>query len=137
MGCVTLELTGLESINAVRGHEGGDAAIRVFAEILTRSVSGVCFIGRNGGNRFVAIFRDCSEKRLETFLQRVEKGLAEQNAQNPETPLSCRSGTAFREGDGVHSVSELVALSDRRARQGAGDRTAAGAAAQPPVSDVG
>ena len=73
MGCVTLELTNLAELNAAVGHDGGDAAIQAFADILQSASSGACFIGRNGGNRFLAIFRDCSQKRLNRFLETVEK----------------------------------------------------------------
>ena len=117
MGCVTLALKGLDRINAVQGHEGGDAAIRDFSEILMKSVSGVCFVGRNGGDRFVAICRDGTVQRLESFLRGVEAGLEQRNREHPDAPLHCSTGTAFREGEQVRSVAELVALSDRRARQ--------------------
>lgn len=115
MGCVTLELTSLGEINAARGHSGGDAAIRDFSEILIGAANGVCFTGRNGGNKFVAIFRDCTDKRLEGFLSRIAAGVEAYNQSHPDAVLRYSSGTAFREGEAISSVTELVALSDHRA----------------------
>ena len=120
MGCVTLELTSLSAINAALGHGAGDAAIRDFSEILMNAANGICFIGRNGGNRFVAIFRDCTDARLEGFLTRLREGVDARNLRQPDALLEYSSGVAFREGDAVQSVTQLVALSDHRAFQAAG-----------------
>ena len=115
MGCITIDLTNLAEINEHCGHAGGDAAIQVFSDILQNAASGVCFIGRNGGNKFVAIFRECSQKRLEAFLQSVREQTDAHNQQAPEKAVRYCAGTAFDEGDRVQTLTELVALSDRRA----------------------
>ncbi len=115
MGCVTLELTNLSDLNARLGHNGGDDAIQAFSDVLVRSVSGACFLGRNGGNKFVAIFRDCTDTRIERFLNAVQEGVAGHNAATPEAEILYSTGVAFREGAAVSTVTELVALSDRRA----------------------
>ena len=114
MGCVTLDLLSLREINAVGGHEAGDDAIRAFSDILQSSAGGVSFIGRNGGNKFLAIFRECTSVRLDRFLEGVEEGVSVWNASHP-VPIRYSSGLAFDEGDSVHTLTELVALSDRRA----------------------
>lgn len=115
-GCVTLDLTSLKEINSCTGHEGGDEAIRAFSDILQNSAEGVFFIGRNGGNKFLAIFRECSRKRLDRFMEEVEKGTEAWNREHP-VPIRYSSGLAFDEGPDVHTLTELVALSDRRAFQ--------------------
>lgn len=115
MGCATVELEGLSDINARLGHSAGDAAIREFAELLMGAAKGICFIGRNGGNKFVAIFRDCTASRLEGFQSSLRESVDARNAQRPDAKLEYRVGVAFQEGDAVHTLTELVALSDRRA----------------------
>ena len=49
IGCCTVEITNLNVINEKYGHDGGDAAIQEFSEVLQKASQGVCFIGRNGG----------------------------------------------------------------------------------------
>ena len=115
MGCITLDLTNLAEINGRFGHSGGDAAIQAFSEILQSAAAGVCFIGRNGGNKFLAIFRECSEKRLEAFAEAVREKTAERNAAHRDAAIAYSIGTAFEEGEEIHTLTELVALSDRRA----------------------
>ena len=117
MGCVTVALYGLSEINSKLGHSAGDSAIREFSEILMNAANGICFIGRNGGNKFVAIFRDCTLQRLSSFQQRLTEGLASYNHGNPDARMHCRIGVAFQEDPEVRTVTELVALSDRRARE--------------------
>ena len=116
MGCVTLDLLSLQEINAHSGHEGGDDAIRAFSGILQNAATGIFFIGRNGGNKFLAIFRECTGKRLERFLEEVGKEVDEWNSEHP-VPMRYSTGIAFDEGPDVHTLTELVALSDRRAFQ--------------------
>ena len=115
MGCITIELTSLGMINEKHGHEGGDRAIQDFSEILSGAASGVCFIGRNGGNKFVAIFRECSVNRLERFQNTVREQLEKYNAHHSDAVIEASFGVAFEEGERVHTLTELVALSDRRA----------------------
>ena len=115
MGVVTLEMTNLSEINKAHGHSGGDLAIQAFSSILQNAAGRTCFIGRNGGNKFVAIFRDCTESRLERFLEKVESLTDERNAAQDDVPIRYSAGTAFNEGGEAGTVTELVALSDRRA----------------------
>lgn len=117
MGAVTIEMTNLSEINKAHGHSGGDLAIQAFSSIMQNAAGRSCFIGRNGGNKFVAIFRDCTDSRLERFLDKVKVLTDERNGAHPDAPLKYSAGTAFNEGGDVHSVTELIALSDRRAWQ--------------------
>ena len=63
----------------------------------------------------MAIFRDCTESRLERFLEKVEALTDERNAAQDDVPIRYSAGTAFNEGGDAGTVTELVALSDRRA----------------------
>ena len=113
MGCVTVEMSNLKQINDEFGHEAGDAAIQTFSTIMSRASGNMCFIGRNGGNKFLAIFRNCSNEKLEKYRQTIDQLVEDHNNSN-EIKLEYRLGTAFDEGSEVKYLTELVALSDRR-----------------------
>ena len=117
MAAVTIEITNLSDINRLKGHAGGDMAIQAFSGILKAAARGVCFIGRNGGNKFVAIFRECTDKQLEQFISSVEELNGKRNSEHPGDQITYALGSAFKEGEEVHTLTELVALSDRRAWQ--------------------
>ena len=66
--CITLDITNLKEINRSYGHLRGNDLIREFSLILQTASSGLCFVGRNGGNEFIALFENCSREKLKTFL---------------------------------------------------------------------
>lgn len=117
MGAVTIDLTNLSALNQQLGHGGGDAAIQTFSEILQNAATGACFIGRNGGNKFVAIMQDCSQNRIEKFLESIQEQVSKRNEAHPEMQIQYSCGVAFEEGEEAKTLTELVALSDRRAWQ--------------------
>ena len=120
MGAVTIELDNLVEINRKHGHSGGDLAIQAFSSILVKAADGMCFIGRNGGNKFVAIFRDCTVGKIEKFLASTKEMVDQRNSEHEDAAIRYSVGIAFNEGDDVSAVTELVALSDRRAWQNSG-----------------
>ncbi len=116
MGCITFDLINLGEINRLAGHDGGDEAIRWFSEILLSAAGGSkdCFIGRNGGNKFLVIMRNADEKKAEDFLAKT----AENGRQRPfrqGIEVTYHAGTALAAKEKVSALTELVALSDRRA----------------------
>lgn len=113
IGCVMLDIANIREINAAHGYAEGNRAIRQFGDILREAAAGLCFVGRNGGTKFLALFEDCTEDKLEAFLSGVTQRVARYNAQSA-VPIRCLSGQAFQEGGAVVSINQLVALSDRR-----------------------
>ncbi len=118
MGCLTIDLTCLGEINARHGHTGGDTAIRAFSDILQRSFDGNGFIGRNGGNKFLVIIEKCTEQKLNRLIAMMEENTDQWNQNHPDMILRWQAGRAFQEGEEAHTLTELVALSDRRAHSG-------------------
>ena len=113
IGCVMLDIANIRDINSAYGHAEGNRAIRQFGDMLREAAAGLCFVGRNGGTKFLALFEDCSEEKLAAFTSGVCSRVARYNAEN-SIPIHCQYGQAFREGDEVVSINQLVALSDRR-----------------------
>ena len=113
--CITVEMENLAELNRTLGHSGGDSAILGFSGFLQHAASGICFIGRNGGNKFLAIFQECSEKRIHSFLESLQAQLCAYNDAHPQAMLEYSTGTAFAAEEDVHTITELIALSDRRA----------------------
>ena len=116
IGCVTFDLTSLSEINKVCGHESGDNAIREFSGILQEAAKqSDCFIGRNGGNKVLAIFRSCSRELLERYLEDVRTAVDSRNDKaGSGAAIRYTAGSAFDEPD-VDTMTGLIALSDRRA----------------------
>ncbi len=114
VGCVMLDLANIGEINRVHGHSQGNSAIQAFSDILNTASVGVCFVGRNGGNKFMALFENCDEDKLNAFLSRVAHKTAIYNTNGDVPHLEYRYGRAFREGENIKTITQLISLADRR-----------------------
>lgn len=115
IGCVMFELTNIQETNTLYGHTYGNISIRDFSLILKTSSIDLCFIGRNGGNKFIALFEDCSDAKIETFLKRVHAKIDSYNSTSETYPISYKFGIAFHEDKQVASkITDLIALANAR-----------------------
>ncbi|MGN0363835.1 MAG: diguanylate cyclase [Bilifractor sp.] len=117
-GCVVLTLSNIREINEQYGRQEGNATIRRFSLILKMASVGHCFVGRNGGNKFVAMFEEGSEDRILHFMHRVQEKVDANNASEGIAPMQYDFGVAFHEDDSVKEVTELIALADKRVGTG-------------------
>jgi diguanylate cyclase (GGDEF)-like protein len=115
IGCITFDIINLADINEQHGHLAGNAAIREFSGILQAAAVDVCFVGRNGGNKFLAIFTNCSTEKMEDFLREVERRNFDRNLKATQGEIRYKYGIAFEEGEEVQNINQLIALSNRRA----------------------
>jgi len=114
IGCIMLELTNIREINEAYGHRRGNSVISDFANILKSSSRDLCFVGRNGGNKFLAIFENSSPENMELFLTKIEAKVNVYNMEYTEKSIAYGKGTAFGDIDDIHSITELIALSNQR-----------------------
>ena len=113
LGCIMFELTSLGHTNKHYTRLAGNRQIRNFAIILKMASVNTCFVGRNGGNKFLAIFENTSREIMAEFLDRVETKVTEHNQDAKSPRMTFSYGMAFHE-DNVKEVTDLVALSNRR-----------------------
>lgn len=114
LGCIMFDLTNIKEINQAHGHIQGNNLIRDFSAILQSTSTDLCFVGRNGGNKFIAIFENCTEEKLKDFLYRVNAKTERHNDMNEELPIRHCYGIAFHEDASVQTITDLIALANRR-----------------------
>lgn len=114
IGCIMFDLTNIRDINRAHGHIAGNKLIHDFSAILQSAAKDLCFVGRNGGNRFLALFEDCSDDKIQKFLAKVSTTTDQHNEKADAHPILYRYGIAFDEGDDVQTITDLIALSNRR-----------------------
>lgn len=114
IGCVMFDLTNIGEVNQSHGHVAGNELIHDFSSILQASSLNLCFVGRNGGNKFLALFENCTTQKLNTFLTRVSDRVDDYNDDPDSLPILYQYGTAYREDDSVETITDLIALSNRR-----------------------
>lgn len=118
VGCIMLDLTSIGKANQDWGHLKGNELIHDFSGILQSSSANLCFVGRNSGNKFLALFENCSTQKMDAFLSRVEAKVAAHNTDPALPPIQYQYGRAYQEGEQVQSITDLISLSNRRIYSG-------------------
>ena len=75
MGVCSFDLNNLRRINNSMGHEKGDAYIRIFAELVREAVPAHYFVGRAGGDEFIAILPPEKTSSIPSIADEIQKKL--------------------------------------------------------------
>lgn len=114
MGCIMFELINIGETNKLYGHTRGNSLIHDFSNILKLASVNLCFVGRNGGNKFLAVFENSSKMQMKTFLIRVQQKVKSHNAADENLAMEYKCGIAFHDGTPPTTITELIALSNHR-----------------------
>lgn len=110
--CV-FDLNNLRTINNNLGHEKGDEYIRSFAQQLGRVASETCFVGRDGGDEFIAVLQKASREGVEACLNEVRAYAAEYSQANPDMPISYAAGYALSGDFDAPTMRDLFRQADK------------------------
>ncbi|MGL5258889.1 MAG: GGDEF domain-containing protein [Lachnospiraceae bacterium] len=72
-GCAMFDLNNLKKTNDSYGHTTGDTLIIEFAKILRSSFPDNVFVGRYGGDEFIAIFEDMTHEQIDACIKTMKK----------------------------------------------------------------
>lgn len=111
--CV-FDLNNLHTVNNNFGHEKGDEYIRSFAQQLGLVASETCFVGRDGGDEFIAVLRDTDRAAVESCLAQVRANVNEYSEVHPDMPISYAVGYALSSDfDEPPTMRELFSQADK------------------------
>lgn len=111
--CV-FDLNNLHMVNNNFGHEKGDGYIRSFAQQLGSVASETCFVGRDGGDEFIAVLRDADRAAVESCLARIRANVNEYSETHPDMPISYAVGYALSSDfDEPPTMRELFSQADK------------------------
>lgn len=111
--CV-FDLNNLHTVNNNFGHEKGDEYIRSFAHQLGRVASETCFVGRDGGDEFIAVLWDADRSAVESCLARISVSVNEYSEAHPDMPISYAVGYALSSDyDEPPTMRELFSQADK------------------------
>ena len=89
------DLNELKKINDTFGHEAGDRLIYDFAGILKKELPSFAFLGRYGGDEFIAVIKQCNETMIQKILANLAKVVKKYNDSDNEVKLSYSAGYAL------------------------------------------
>ena len=112
-GVCSFDLNNLRRINNSMGHEAGDAYIHRFAVCLRASMPAEQFVGRNGGDEFIAVTHGLNKEEIEQCLAKVRKDMEEESKEYPDIPLSYAVGFALAADFPESTMRELFQYADK------------------------
>ena len=113
VGVCSFDLNNLRRINNSMGHEAGDAYIRRFAVCLRAAMPAEHFVGRNGGDEFLAVTHGLNETQMTECLQKIRERMKQESLRHPDTPVSYAVGFALASDNPGCSMQELFNLADK------------------------
>ncbi|MGC9315216.1 MAG: diguanylate cyclase [bacterium] len=101
-GVLFLDIDWFKEVNDSHGHECGDSILKTVAKTIIHNIRNLDSAGRWGGDEFLILLPNISDKELETIASRirvlVEKSTAESNNKEISVTISI-GGTLVREDD--------------------------------------
>ena len=95
------------------GHEMGDEYIRRFAVLLRESVPEEYFVGRAGGDEFIAIMKNQSHEQMQEILKRLRAHVWKYSEDHTDMPISYAAGYALSEDQEDCTMRTLFAEADK------------------------
>lgn len=92
---MVFDLNNLRIINDRQGHERGDQYIRSFAEQLRAALPEKYFVGRDGGDEFIAVLKQVDHEQVKDCLQMIREQTERYSKNHPDMPLSYAVGYAL------------------------------------------
>jgi diguanylate cyclase (GGDEF)-like protein len=114
LALIMLDLDGLKQINDEYGHQAGDQALQVLAQICKSALRQVDLIGRYGGDEFIILLPETELMKAVRAAERVRERANQAVIQNHQgaVRISVSLGVAALESD-VESFEALVDRADQ------------------------
>jgi diguanylate cyclase (GGDEF)-like protein len=112
--CVMFDLNNLKQTNDYYGHNAGDQLIYGFAGILLSTASDKVFVGRYGGDEFIAILSDTNYNEVTSFINNIETKTSYYNGNKSSIPISVAHGYELETAYAGFSLLVLLMRADEK-----------------------
>ena len=93
--CIVFDMNNLKHVNDSLGHSMGDQLILNFARLLRNSVPSKDFVGRYGGDEFMAVIYDASRESIAAILDDLRRETEQFNSYGTHIKISYSHGWAL------------------------------------------
>lgn len=93
--CIMFDLNNLKRANDTMGHSVGDQLILNFARLLRNAIPSKDFVGRYGGDEFVAVIYDTSKEDIDKIIEQLNKDINDFNEHGKAFKISYAYGCAY------------------------------------------
>ena len=110
-----MDIDNLKEVNDMLGHSTGDALLKSFAGILMLVFGDCEFVGRMGGDEFMAVITGEMVDDVPGLIEELQKKIDESNSSKQNFEYSISYGTASSDDiDYGRRVFDLYMLADKR-----------------------
>ena len=109
-----LDLNYLKRVNDNFGHAEGDKLILAFANIIHSKLPAGSFVGRFGGDEFLAVLYDTTEEEIEKTISDIRESVEQYNSKKDRIPISFSEGYAFSMDMPGKTIHELFKEADEK-----------------------
>lgn len=113
-GMFMFDLNNLKFVNDSLGHEEGDKLILNFSQLIRANIDEQYFVGRYGGDEFIAVVPQTTQEALQKIAANVRKATAKYNDAHAILPISYAVGYAMINEVAEPTLEALLAEADRR-----------------------
>ncbi len=116
LGVLMIDIDHFKQVNDTHGHNVGDEVLKIFSERLTTNLRSFDLVARIGGEEFVVILPDVSEKRAYMVAERLRRSISEEPIPCgvPEGSLDITTsvgGTIIEHGE--HTTEDVLGRADK------------------------
>ena len=108
--CVMLTISNLKELNEQHGRKAGDKILQDFCNIFEEVGDTFGFVGRNGGNEFVAVINNCDHETVKRFLGILANRISLYDEGHPDTPIRTRSAYTLYDESKVTAFTQLLTV---------------------------
>jgi diguanylate cyclase (GGDEF)-like protein len=112
MAALVLDLDQFKAINDTYGHDRGDAVLCAVSDVLRRSLRTSDFVGRNGGEEFIALLPDTDAEGAMEAAEKLRAAVARVTLPGIDRPVTTSVGAAVFPHTAADAQS-LLRLADR------------------------
>lgn len=108
------DMNNLKLTNDQLGHQGGDRIIADFARIIKTEGADFGFVGRYGGDEFIAVFQNGTESIAQTYISKINEKIVSYNLMHMKDveKISFASGYVIRNMKDI-DIIEMISEADR------------------------
>lgn len=111
--CIMFDLNNLKIINDSMGHKTGDMLILNFATLLREVLPQDVFVGRYGGDEFIAILEGNTTEQIEEYIQEIKKKAAVRKTID-SVAIEFSYGFEISTDSTAKDLHELLILADKK-----------------------
>ena len=106
--CIMFDLNNLKTVNDTMGHSAGDQLILNFAKLLCSVIPEKDFVGRYGGDEFIAVIYHTSEAEIKEILKSLSREKERLNSCENQLPIDYACGWALSSDDMACTMQMLL-----------------------------